>query len=133
MKTKKTPFYFEQIESNHPEKYVECILHHQTTFQECFAQRLSDSRKEQLDTAVPSSFPQLFFLNCIYLFVFGCASLLLGFSLAVGTGGSSLVVVWASHCGGFACCASLALGRAGMWLQFPGSRAQGQQPWHTGW
>ena len=57
----------------------------------------------------------------IYYFIFGCAglSLLCGLSLVAG-GLLSSCGVWASHCGGFSCCAARALG-----IQAPGVAAFG--------
>ena len=51
----------------------------------------------------------------IYYFIFGCA----GLSLVAG-GLLSSCGVWASHCGGFSCCAARALG-----IQAPGAAAFG--------
>ena len=68
------------------------------------------------------------------VFVYGCA----GSSLLHGA--FSSCCVWASHCSGFSCCRAQALGHTASngcntWVQslwLLGSRAQGQQLWHTG-
>ena len=54
-----------------------------------------------------------FYINLFYLFIFGCiGSLLLraGFSLVAASGGTLGCGARASHCGGFSCCGSRALG-----------------------
>ena len=46
-----------------------------------------------------------YFYFCTYLFLAALdLHCILGFSLVVGNGGYSLVVVLASHCCGFSCC-----------------------------
>ena len=65
-------------------------------------------------TAPPMLTPLfLFFLNFIYLFIFGCvgSSLLhAGFLQLLRAGATLRGGVWASHCGGFSCCGAQALG-----------------------
>ena len=57
----------------------------------------------------------------IYYFIFGCAGLSLLCGLSLVTGGLiSSCGVWASHCGGFSCCGTRAVG-----IQAPGVAAFG--------
>ena len=62
---------------------------------------------------LPCFFLLFFFLNFIYLFIFGCvgSSLLhVGFLQLLRAGATLRGGVRASHCGGFSCCGTQALG-----------------------
>ena len=76
----------------------------------------------------------VYFLINIYLFIFGCvvSSLLHTGSAQLRRAGATLRCgTRASHCGGFSCRGSRALGMRAQQLWLMGSRAQAQQLWHT--